>query len=279
MIMNNLMNIQTMSSREIAEYTGKRHSDVMRDIRNLLSKLNGNHNERMSALVEKSNDEVYHRGDRTQYKYLRKDTVDYIFDHAFTDHGYCFYTSEYIDSKGESRPEYLLTKKDTLLLISGYDVVLRSEIINRWEQLETKPQNTLDSITRKDLAKMLFEAEEEKERLVHQIEEQKPKALFADAVATSDRSCLVGELAKVLKQNGIEIGQNRLFKWMRDHNYLCSKGEYYNTPTQKSMEIGLFEMKKTVIAKPDGTVLTTFTTKVTGKGQIYFVNKFLPVHA
>lgn len=106
-------------------------------------------------------------------------------------------------------------------------------------------------------------------------EAMRPKALFADAVATSDRSVLVAELAKILNQNGVDIGQNRLFVWLREHGYLCSKGEYYNQPTQKSMGLGLFELKKTSITKPDGSVLVTVTTKVTGKGQIYFVNKFL----
>lgn len=107
------------------------------------------------------------------------------------------------------------------------------------------------------------------------IEEQKPKALFADAVATSQRSVLVSELAKILQQNGIQIGQNRLFAWLRKNNYLCVKGEYYNQPTQKGMELGLFEIKKTTINKPDGSILVSSTTKVTGKGQIYFINKFL----
>ena len=102
-----------------------------------------------------------------------------------------------------------------------------------------------------------------------------PKALFADSVVASDRSCLVSELAKILKQNDVDMGQNRLFEWLRQNGYLCSKGEYYNQPTQKSMELGLFEMKKTTINKPDGSVLISTTTKITGKGQIYFVNKFL----
>lgn len=102
-----------------------------------------------------------------------------------------------------------------------------------------------------------------------------PKALFADAVASSDRSCLVAELAKILQQNGVKIGQNRLFQWLRDKGYLGTKGDYYNQPTQRAMEMGLFEIKKTSITKPDGVVLVTATTKVTGKGQIYFVNKFL----
>jgi anti-repressor protein len=104
---------------------------------------------------------------------------------------------------------------------------------------------------------------------------QAPKALFADAVATGERSVLVSELAKVLKQNGMDIGQNRLFTWLREKGYLCSKGEYYNQPSQKAMSLGLFELKKTKITKPDGSTLVTVTTKVTGKGQIYFVNKFL----
>lgn len=106
-------------------------------------------------------------------------------------------------------------------------------------------------------------------------QEDKPKVLFADAVATSKRSCLVHELAKIIAQNGVNIGQNRLFSWLREKGYLCSKGEFYNQPSQRSMEMGLFEIKKTTINKPDGTVLVSNTTKVTGKGQIYFVNKFL----
>jgi anti-repressor protein len=120
-----------------------------------------------------------------------------------------------------------------------------------------------------------IEAEEKALVLAEHNRKMKPKALFADAVATSDRSCLVGELAKVLKQNGIDMGQNRMFKWLRAKGYLGSRGEYYNQPTQKAMELGLFEMKKTTINKPDGTVLISTTSKVTGKGQIYFVNKFL----
>ena len=108
-----------------------------------------------------------------------------------------------------------------------------------------------------------------------QIEAQAPKVLFADSVSTSDGSVLVAELAKILKQNGIEIGQNRMFIWLRENGYLCSKGEYYNKPSQKAMDLGLFELKKQTITKPDGTVLVSTTPKVTGKGQVYFINKFL----
>lgn len=112
-------------------------------------------------------------------------------------------------------------------------------------------------------------------RLEDEAKVNAPKVLFADAVSTSQRSCLVAELAKILQQNGVNIGQNRLFAWMRENGYLCSKGQYYNQPTQKAMDLGLFELKQTTINKPDGSILVSTTTKVTGKGQVYFVNKFL----
>lgn len=129
-----------------------------------------------------------------------------------------------------------------------------------------------------DLAIKAFTAlKEERQRRLEaeqQIQLDKPKVLFAEAVEVSKSSILIGELAKILKQNGIEIGQNRLFAWMREEGYLCKSGENYNLPTQYSMELGLFEIKKTTINNPDGSVRVTRTTKVTGKGQIYFVNKF-----
>lgn len=106
--------------------------------------------------------------------------------------------------------------------------------------------------------------------------EMAPKALFADAVATSNSSILVGELAKILAQNGVEnMGQNRLFKWLRKNGYLMKGGSWYNMPTQKSMEMGLFEIKETSITHSDGHITVNKTPKVTGRGQQYFVNKFL----
>lgn len=107
------------------------------------------------------------------------------------------------------------------------------------------------------------------------IAEMKPKALFADAVDASDGSILVGQLAKTLRQNGVNIGQNRLFKWLREHEYLGSRGEQYNLPTQKSMDLRVMETKTRTVNNPDGSIRTTHTTKITGKGQIYFINKFL----
>lgn len=111
--------------------------------------------------------------------------------------------------------------------------------------------------------------------LMEENKELKPKALFADAVSASDESILIGQLAKLIRQNGYEIGQNRLFEYLRENGYLIKKGERYNQPTQKSMDLGLFEVKERTISNPDGSTRITLTTKVTGKGQVYFINKFL----
>lgn len=105
--------------------------------------------------------------------------------------------------------------------------------------------------------------------------ELRPKALFADAVAASDGTCLVGELAKMLRQNGVEIGQNRLFDWLRERGYLGKGGSNRNVPTQASMDMGLFRIKETAVTHSDGRVTINRTPKVTGKGQVYFVEKFL----
>jgi anti-repressor protein len=129
------------------------------------------------------------------------------------------------------------------------------------------------------LATNLKEEQQKRIKAEQKIQSDAPKVLFADAVSTSRRSCLIAELAKILQQNGIKIGQNRLFEWLRKNGYLCQKGQYYNQPSQKSMELGLFEIKQTTINKPDGSVLVSTTTKVTGKGQIYFVDKFLNVNS
>lgn len=126
----------------------------------------------------------------------------------------------------------------------------------------------------KIMARALQMSQKELSTLRIENEEMRPKALFADAVATSDDSILIGQLAKLIKQNGCDIGQNKLFEWLRKKGYLCTKGENYNMPTQKSMELKLMEIKERTVNNPDGSVRTTRTTKVTGKGQVYFVNKF-----
>lgn len=138
---------------------------------------------------------------------------------------------------------------------------------------------TTDQVSRKDLALMIIKAEEEKEKLALEnkkqaevIESQKPAVIFTDAVKGSDSSCLVGELAKLIKQNGYDIGEKRLFKWLRENGYLGSHGERYNIPNQRWAH--LFELKKGVRSGDNGVMRTTITTKVNGKGQVYFINLF-----
>lgn len=114
------------------------------------------------------------------------------------------------------------------------------------------------------------------EELLEDVKRMKPKEIFADAVATSHTSILIGDLAKLIKQNGVDIGQKRLFAWLRDNGYLIKrKGTDWNMPTQRSMETGLFEVKESTVSNPDGSVRINKTTKVTGKGQQYFINHFL----
>ena len=136
------------------------------------------------------------------------------------------------------------------------------------EALINRPNDTL--------ADLLIQAGEQLKAKDVQISEMKPKALFADAVSASQTSILVGELAKLLKQNGVEIGANRLFTWLRENGYLIRrKGTDYNMPTQRSMELELFEIKEHNHINSNGVNVTTKTPKVTGKGQQYFINKFL----
>ena len=137
------------------------------------------------------------------------------------------------------------------------------------EKMLADPDTTiklLETIKQERAARLALEA---------QAEADKPKILFADAVSASHSSILVGDLAKLLRQNGVEIGQNRLFSFLREKGYLCSQGERYNLPTQRSMDRGWFQVKETTINQPNGSVRITRTVKVTGKGQQYFINLFL----
>ena len=177
----------------------------------------------------------------------------------------------------------------TLINESGlYSLVLSSKLpsakkFKRWVTSEVLPalrktgQYQVKELSGQELmAKALIEAQSVLAAKDKQIEEMKPKAIFADAVATSHTSILVGELAKILKQNGIEIGQKRLFAWLRENGYLIKrKGTDYNMPTQKAMDLGLFEIKEGSYINGSGANITTKTPKVTGKGQQYFINKFL----
>lgn len=190
-----------------------------------------------------------------------------------------FYETTYIheQNKQEYR-EILMTRDGFTLLAMGFTgqkalqwKIKYIEAFNKMEQALKEKDKPLEINSK--LMYQLAQTLEEKEK---QIALMQPKALFADAVSTSKTSILVGELAKLLKQNGIEMGQNRLFDWLRDNEFLIKRrGTDYNMPTQKSMEMELFEIKETSISKPDGHILISKTPKVTGKGQVYFINKFL----
>jgi anti-repressor protein len=177
-----------------------------------------------------------------------------------------------------------------------YAVILRSDKpqakpFRRWVTSEVLPsirkhgaymtdQTLEQALTSPDfliqLATQLKEEKEQRKQLEAKVEQDKPKVLFADSVSASKSSILVGELAKILKQNGVDTGQFRLFAWLRENGYLIKReGSDYNMPTQKSAEMGLFEVKQTIITHSDGHITTNKTPKVTGKGQVYFINKFM----
>ena len=229
---------ETMTSLEIAELTGKQHQHVMRDIRTLLDQG-----------VDASN----------------------------------FGLTSYTDKSNRQSPCYTLTKKGCLILASGYDALLREKIVNRWEELETK-ERTGGFVVPQTFSQALMLAARQQEEIERQqkaieakdrkIAEDAPKVVFSDAVVGSKSSCLIGELAKILTQNGYQIGQNRLFEKLRNEGYLGTKGEYYNIPNQKFIEQGLFELKKTTHSE-NGVMKSSVTPKVTGKGQQYFINKYL----
>lgn len=177
----------------------------------------------------------------------------------------------------------------TIINESGlYSLVLSSKLpsakkFKRWVTSEVLPalrktgQYQVKELSGSELmARALIEAQNVLAAKDKVIEEMKPKVVFADAVATSHTSILVGELAKILKQNGIDMGQKRLFAWLREKGYLIKRqGTDYNMPTQKAMELGLFEIKEGSYVNGSGVNITTKTPKITGKGQQYFINKFL----
>ena len=192
-----------------------------------------------------------------------------------------FFEATYTAGTGKAYPMYLMNRDGFTLLAMGFTgkaaLEWKLKYIAAFNEMEKKlteqPQLTRSQL----LATALIAAHEELEEKDKQIETMKPKAIFADAVSASGQSILVGEIAKLLSQNGIQMGQNRLFQWMRENGYLIKdkKRTDYNMPTQKSMELRLFEIKETSIAHSDGHTSINKTPKVTGIGQVYFVNLFL----
>lgn len=238
--MNHILVSTKMTSRDIAELTSKQHKDVLEAIRNM----------------EPSWEKVTGRK---------------------------FPLSEYKDGTGRKLPMYELSKSECLYVATKFNDEARARLIMRWEELENS--QPIHSIPQSFSAALMLAAtqaaviEQQTTQIENQnslIKSQQPKVLFADAVTASHNSILVGELAKILKQNNVDIGQNRLFEWLRTNKYLISRnGTDYNMPTQKSMELELFQIKETPIVHSAGHTTVTKTVKVTGRGQQYFINKFI----
>jgi anti-repressor protein len=185
------------------------------------------------------------------------------------DEGTDFYSFLSESTGGRPATDYQITldmaKEIAMLQRNEKGKQIRKKLIElekAWNSPEKVMARALD-IAHKTIANLQIENEE-----------MKPKALFADTVAASDSSILVGQEAKLISQSGCKMGQNRFFAWLRENGYLCSKGENYNMPTQKSREMDLIEIKIRTVTNPDGSVRETKTPVITGKGQIYFINKF-----
>lgn len=227
-----------LDSREVAEMVRKEHKNILRDIRGYYEELGQ----------------------------LNFEPTDF------------FTESQYTDKSNRQKPCYLVTKKGCEFIAHKLTGVKGTEFtakyINRFHEMEDTiktqlPQgNDLIALAVIEAQKMIAERDK-------QIERMKPKEIFADAVSASETSILVGDLAKLISQNGYKIGQKRLFEWLRTNNFLIKCGSSRNMPQQRFVEQGLFEIKESNVQNPDGSVRITRTTKVTGKGQIYFVNKFL----
>lgn len=228
-----------VNSRDVAEHFSKRRDHVIRDIENLINK-----------------------------------DVPKI--------GAMFQQVELPDSYGRKQKTYYMNRDGFSLLVMGFTgaeaIGWKLKYIEAFNSMEKKLKNPLALPNFSNPAEAArawadeFEKRKQAERL---IEAQKPKVIFAEAVSTSKDGILVGMLAKLLHQNGVKIGQNRLFQWLRDKGYLMKRGVDKNMPTQRSKELGLFNVKERVVGNPDGSIRLTRTPVVTGKGQVYFVQKFL----
>lgn len=186
-----------------------------------------------------------------------------------------FRLSEYTDKSGKSNPCYQLTKTECLYVATKFNDEARAKLVIRWEELERQsahpsiPQNFAEAL------RLAATQQEQLEAQRAELEAAAPKVAFANAMLASKNSCLVGELAKIISQNGYKIGQNRLFQWLRENGYLGKCGEYYNIPNQRHIENGLFEVKRSTRSGSNGELYNITTTKVTPKGQEYFLQKFI----
>lgn len=230
---------QKLDSREVAEMVGKAHNKLMRDIRDYIEQL--------------GESKIGH--------------TDF------------FTESTYTTAQNKTVPCYLITKKGCEFIAHKLTGVKGTEFtaqyIDRFHEMENIIKEHVPQ-GKELLALAVLEAQKTIEEQTAQIEEMKPHAILGRAITTANTSILVGDLAKILRQNGVDIGAQRLFGWMRENGYLIKrKGSDWNLPTQKSMDMGLFEIKESVHIDGNGCNKISRTPKVTGKGQQYFINKFL----
>ena len=225
-----------VSSREVAKNFGKEHKDTLESIRQILVAAN------------------------SATKFFHESSFEY---------------------RGRQFPEYFMNRDGFTLLAMGFTgkaaLEWKLKYIEAFNEMEKKLAQRPQLSRAELMAQALIAAHDELEHKDRQIAELTPKGIFADAVSASKKSILVGELAKLLCQNGVQIGQNRLFVWMRERGYLIKdpKRSDYNMPTQRAVEQGLFEIKETTVVHSDGHTSINKTPKVTGKGQVYFVNQFM----
>ncbi|NME23707.1 phage regulatory protein/antirepressor Ant [Lactobacillus salivarius] len=250
-IMHNKQAVTT--SLVLAEAFGKEHKNVIRVIETKIRELKIEQSSKMFFKGEYINSQ----NKQQPMYYLNRDGFTFI-AMGFTGRKADEFKLKYIDAfnrmEEQIKQAYLIQKQDSYMIT---DPVQRAK---RWIEEQEEHQVKLDKEVKKN-------------------EILKPKALFADSVAASHTTILIGELAKILRGNGINIGANRLFQWMRDQGYLISrKGTDYNMPTQRSMNLGLFKIKESTITHSNGSVSISKTTKVTGKGQQYFINKFMKMN-
>jgi anti-repressor protein len=253
-----------VSSREVAKNFGKEHKDVLKAINNLVAQ-----NCAAKSMFHLSDFE--NRGKKYPMYLMNRDGFS-LLAMGFTGKEALEWKLKYIQAFNEMEKQYAeqdKKRKEEVETLNHAD----SMIYEMEKQLAQRPQLSRSEL----MAQALIAAHEELEHKDRQIAELTPKGIFADAVSASKKSILVGELAKLLCQNGVQIGQNRLFSWMRERGYLIKdpKRSDYNMPTQRAVEQGLFEIKETTVVHSDGHTSINKTPKVTGKGQIYFVNQFV----
>jgi anti-repressor protein len=258
-----LSNEKTMSSREVAELSGKNHKNIIRDIKNLLLQLNGNPNEYNIAFEKNSIAEL-----DSNFNGLKIEPVK-LNEEKAKQLGYSFILSEYPDSKREMRPEYILTKKDVLLLISGYDAILRAKVINRWEELESK--TAIDFNDPNTVLKLAQNwAEEQERRLLaeKQIKVLEAKTELMDRVLDSDEKIDIGQAAKILE---LPFGRNTLFDKLKE------KGVFFknrNEPKQEFIQKGYFQLKEKFIERNNHDGFVVLKVLVTQRGLEFLANLF-----